>query len=148
VQFPRATRLNVWRREHPEPDQPQSAVERARVKELEAENRRLRVENEFLKRAAAFSRGSAGSRAVRGDRRGEGDLPDRLDVRAARRAPVLVLCVAEPGRDRVSAPRRRELAARVRRVFAAGRGAYGCRRVARVPRRRAGAGRVVPDQLR
>jgi transposase-like protein len=49
-----ATRLNVWRREHPEPDQPLSPVERARVKELEEENRRLRMENEFLKKAAAF----------------------------------------------------------------------------------------------
>jgi transposase len=29
-------------------------VERARVKELEEENRRLRMENEFLKKAAAF----------------------------------------------------------------------------------------------
>jgi len=29
--------VNAWRREHPEPDQPLSPVERARVKELEAE---------------------------------------------------------------------------------------------------------------
>jgi transposase len=54
VQSPRATRLNAWRREHPEPDQPLSPMERARVKELEDENRRLRKENEFLKKAAAF----------------------------------------------------------------------------------------------
>jgi transposase-like protein len=46
--------VNVWRREHPEPDQPLSPVERARVNELEEENRRLRMENEFLKKAAAF----------------------------------------------------------------------------------------------
>ena len=46
--------VNAWRREHPEPDQPVSPVERARVKELEEENRRLRMENEFLKKAAAF----------------------------------------------------------------------------------------------
>ena len=46
--------VNAWRREHPEPDQPLSPVERARVKELEDENRRLRMENEFLKKAAAF----------------------------------------------------------------------------------------------
>ena len=46
--------VNAWRREHPEPDQPLSPVERARVKELEEENRRLRMENEFLKKAAAF----------------------------------------------------------------------------------------------
>ena len=38
----------------PEPDKPLSLVERARVKELEDEVRRLRMENEFLKKAAAF----------------------------------------------------------------------------------------------
>ena len=46
--------VNAWRREHPEPDQPLSPVERVRVRELEEENRRLRMENEFLKKAAAF----------------------------------------------------------------------------------------------
>ena len=39
---------------NPEPDQPLSPVERARVKEMEDEIRRLRMENEFLKKAAAF----------------------------------------------------------------------------------------------
>jgi transposase-like protein len=46
--------VNAWRREHPGPDQPLSPVERARVQELEEENRRLRMENEFGKKAAAF----------------------------------------------------------------------------------------------
>lgn len=46
--------VHAWRREHPEPDQPLTPVERVRVKELEDENRRLRMENEFLKKAAAF----------------------------------------------------------------------------------------------
>ncbi len=46
--------VNTWYREHPEPDQPLSPVERARVNEMEAEIRRLRMENEFLKKAAAF----------------------------------------------------------------------------------------------
>ncbi len=46
--------VNAWRRENPEPDQPLSPVERVRVKELEAEVARLRMENEFLKKAAAF----------------------------------------------------------------------------------------------
>ena len=44
----------AYQREHPEPDQAVSPVERARVKELEDENLRLRMENEFLKKAAAF----------------------------------------------------------------------------------------------
>jgi transposase-like protein len=46
--------VNAWRREHPEPDQPINPVERARVQEMEEEIRRLRMENEFLKKAAAF----------------------------------------------------------------------------------------------
>jgi transposase-like protein len=46
--------VNAWRRDNPEPDQALSPVEQARVTELQAENRRLRMENEFLKKAAAF----------------------------------------------------------------------------------------------
>lgn len=46
--------VNAYRRENPEPEQSLSPMERARVKELEEENRRLRMENEFLKKAAAF----------------------------------------------------------------------------------------------
>jgi transposase len=46
--------VNAWRRDNPEPDQALSPVEQARVKELQEENRRLRMENEFLKKAAAF----------------------------------------------------------------------------------------------
>jgi transposase-like protein len=46
--------VNTWRREHPEPEQSISPRERARVKEMEDEIRRLRMENEFLKKAAAF----------------------------------------------------------------------------------------------
>jgi transposase-like protein len=42
----------AWRDENPAPAE-LSPVERARVKELEEENRRLRMENEFLKKAAA-----------------------------------------------------------------------------------------------
>jgi transposase InsO family protein len=66
---------------------------------------------------------------VSGDRRGEGQLQGRLDVPAARGAPLQLLRLAQPGGD-ATAARRRELAVQVRRVFAAGRGAYGCRRVA------------------
>ena len=64
--------VNAWRRENPEPDQPLSPVERARVKELEDEVRRLRMENEFLKKQQPSSRGRSRSRAVRSDRHGEG----------------------------------------------------------------------------
>ena len=48
--------VNAYRRAHPEPDQPLSPVERVRVKELEDEVRRLRLENEFLKKSRAFCR--------------------------------------------------------------------------------------------
>ena len=46
--------VNAWRREHPEPEVGVSPTERVRVKEMEEEIRRLRMENEFLKKAAAF----------------------------------------------------------------------------------------------
>ncbi|MEU5852736.1 transposase [Saccharopolyspora shandongensis] len=46
--------VNAWRRENPDAEQPVSPSERARVAEMEDEIRRLRMENEFLKKAAAF----------------------------------------------------------------------------------------------
>ncbi len=46
--------VNAWRRENPEPVRPLTAVDRARLREIEDESRRLRMENEFLKKAAAF----------------------------------------------------------------------------------------------
>ena len=46
--------VNIWRRENPEPTTELTPMERARVKEMEDEIRRLRMENEFLKKAAAF----------------------------------------------------------------------------------------------
>lgn len=46
--------VNAWRRDHPEPEPELTPVERARVAEMEDEIRRLRMENEFLKKAAAF----------------------------------------------------------------------------------------------
>ena len=46
--------VQAWRDANPEPETAVSPVERARVKEMEDEIRRLRMENEFLKKAAAF----------------------------------------------------------------------------------------------
>jgi len=46
--------VNAWRRANPEPEMALTPVERARVQEMEEEIRRLRMENEFLKKAAAF----------------------------------------------------------------------------------------------
>ena len=50
---PASIRLYTWRREHPEPDKLVNPVERARVQDMEAEIRRLRMENEQLKLALA-----------------------------------------------------------------------------------------------
>ena len=47
-------RRKSMRDANPEPKPDLSPVERARVKEMEDEIRRLRMENEFLKKAAAF----------------------------------------------------------------------------------------------
>ena len=47
--------VKAWRDANPEPGETAlSPVERVRVSEMEAEVRRLRMENEFLKKAAAF----------------------------------------------------------------------------------------------
>jgi transposase-like protein len=45
--------LNKYRREHPVSEE-LNLPERARLRELERENRELRMEREFLKKAAAF----------------------------------------------------------------------------------------------
>lgn len=46
--------VNAYRKSHPVEEQPLATPERARLKELERENRELRMQNEFLKKAAAF----------------------------------------------------------------------------------------------
>lgn len=46
--------VNAWKLSNPEPLKALSPVESAPVAEMETEIRRLRMENEFLKKAAAF----------------------------------------------------------------------------------------------
>nr|THJ66908.1 transposase [Rhodococcus qingshengii] len=46
--------VKAWREENPDPATATNPVEAARVAEMESEIRRLRMENEFLKKAAAF----------------------------------------------------------------------------------------------
>jgi transposase len=46
--------VNVYRREHPVDEAPLTLSERARLRELEKENRELRMRSEFLGKAAAF----------------------------------------------------------------------------------------------
>jgi transposase len=44
----------MYRREHAGEEPPLSVSDRARLKELERENRELRMQTEFLKKAAAY----------------------------------------------------------------------------------------------
>jgi transposase len=46
--------VKKYREEHPVEDKPLSVSDRARLRELEKENRELRMQAEFLKKAAAF----------------------------------------------------------------------------------------------
>jgi transposase-like protein len=46
--------VNAYRRKHPVDEAPLTLSERARLRELEKENRELRMRNEFLGKAAAF----------------------------------------------------------------------------------------------
>lgn len=46
--------VKLYRRSHAEEEAPLNLPERVRLAEAEAENRRLRMENEFLEKAAAF----------------------------------------------------------------------------------------------
>jgi len=46
--------VDKYRLEHPVEEQPLGVSDRARLKELEVENRELRMKNEFLGKAAAF----------------------------------------------------------------------------------------------
>jgi transposase-like protein len=44
----------AYRTKHPDEEQPLTISERARLRELERENRELRMQAEFLKKAAAY----------------------------------------------------------------------------------------------
>ncbi len=46
--------VNSYRKDHPVEEEPLSVPERARLRELERENRELRMKAEFLSKAAAF----------------------------------------------------------------------------------------------
>jgi transposase len=46
--------VNVYRKAHPQEEEPLTLSERARLRELERENRELRMQTEFLKKAAAY----------------------------------------------------------------------------------------------
>ena len=46
--------VNAYRREHPQEEKPLTPAERVNMADLQAENRELRMELEFLKKAAAY----------------------------------------------------------------------------------------------
>lgn len=46
--------VNLWRQQHPDAEPELGIIERAELAELRRENQRLRMEREFLKKAAAF----------------------------------------------------------------------------------------------
>jgi transposase-like protein len=48
--------VNAYRRSHPVEELPLALPDRARLKELERENRELRLQNEFLKKVAMTAR--------------------------------------------------------------------------------------------
>ena len=54
MKFPRATRLNLWRSEHAGEEPPLGIGERAELAQLRRDNQTLRMEREFLKKAAAY----------------------------------------------------------------------------------------------
>ena len=46
--------MSAYRREHAGEEAPPTLAERARLRELKRENRELKMENDFLKKAAAY----------------------------------------------------------------------------------------------
>jgi len=94
--------VNLWRRDNPEPVPDLNPVERARVKEMEDEIRRLRMENEFLKKVPEKSSHGAGG-ATRWDenRRPAGTLtwrPGGSTMVGSVRLDVAAAWCREPGK--------------------------------------------------
>src|SRR3954447_26966806 len=128
--------VNLWRRDNPEPVPDLNPVERARVKEMEDEIRRLRMENEFLKKSSGLLRTDAA-------------VAERCAVIDAEKAnyPIAFMCrLLRVSRSsfyawtsRVESPtraRRRVLAVEVTAEFAASRQTSGCRRITAALNRR------------
>src|SRR5687768_12088728 len=128
--------VNLWRRDNPEPVPDLSPVERARVKEMEDEIRRLRMENEFLKKSSGLLRTDAA-------------VAERCAVIDAEKAnyPIAWMCrlLRVPRSsfyawtNRTESPtraRRRALAVEVAAEFEVSRQTSGCRRITAALNRR------------
>jgi|SRR2546423_10955201 transposase len=76
--------VKKYRVDHAGEEPPLSISDRARLRELEKENRELKMKADFLGKAAAFFAKSLGDREVRVHRRAEGRFPGREDVHVGR----------------------------------------------------------------
>ena len=92
------TWVSKYRSEHPVTEE-LSLPDRAKLKELERENRELRLMNDFLKKRRPTSPGSSSERQVRAHCRGAGRRPRTaaaggVDVHGATRVPLGLLRLA------------------------------------------------------
>ena len=67
--------VGIYRREHAGEEPPLTLNERARLRELERETRELKMELEFVEKAAAYFTATIGDREIRVHRRGVCGLP-------------------------------------------------------------------------
>src|SRR6478752_4945902 len=89
--------VKAYRELHAGEEPELSVSERARIKELERENRELKLENEFLGKSVASSRRNTGEREVRVHRRRRRQLPDLQDVSMGEGVPFRVLRMVGSG---------------------------------------------------
>ena len=120
--------VNAYRREHPQEDEPMTPAERAKMLELQAENRELRMELEFLKSRGVLRPGVAPREKYAFIRSQAGSYP------VTKMCPWLE--VSRSGyyewRDRPVSPsqrRRERLAALIKALFDAHEQRYGHRRI-------------------
>ncbi len=124
--------VNMYRREHPVEEQPLNISDRARLHELERENRELRMQAEFLKSSCLLREGASVSEkyALINAEKADPESP----------YPTAGMCtwlgVSQSGfyewrcaTPSAAARRRVLLAGLVAAAFEAGRGAYGARRI-------------------
>jgi putative transposase len=128
----------VYRREHVGEEPPLSMTDRARLREVERENRELKMENDFLKKPQRTSPATIDDREIRVHRRGVCDLPGVL--RGTHVPSIVKMCrwmeISRSGfyewrnaPESATAKRRGELALIIRKSFDDSNETYGYRRV-------------------
>jgi putative transposase len=121
--------VNIWRRENPEPTTELTPVERARVKEMKNEIRRLRMENEFPK-SGGLLRADATVAESCALIHAEKDNYDITFMCRLMRVPRSTYYAWTNRAETPTQARRRALAAEVTKEFEASRQTSGCRRIA------------------